>query len=128
MFQILIALSAFIALSSSVEQRGPSSHYLTPKELELDVNFTDCFKSTDDDNIYLYSVPNLNKSLPDIKFSEFRGKAILILNVATYCRSPIEYPQLNQLKDEFGDKLVIVGFPSAQFWNVSPISAFLNFF
>jgi len=121
MCKILIALCAFIALSSCAEPRGPSSHYLTPKQFQSsDVNFTECYKSTDGDDIYRYSIANLNSTLPNITFSEFKGKAILILNVATYCRSPIEYPQLNKLKEEFGDKLVIVGFPSAQFLNQEP--------
>jgi len=103
-----------------VVNRGPSSHYLVPVQLELDVNYTDCYPSTDGDNIFKYTVPHLNKSLADISFNAFKGKPILILNVATFCRSPIEYPLLNHLKDQFGDQLEIVGFPGAQFWNQEP--------
>jgi len=118
MYKIVISLCAFVALSSSALNRGPSSHYLTPDQYSVDSNYTDCFNSTDGDNIYKYSIPHLNSSLPNITFSDFKGKVILIVNVATYCMSTFEYPRYNQLKDEFGDQLVIVAFPSNNFLNV----------
>ncbi len=124
MYKIVISLTAFIALSNGALNRSPYSHYLTPKEFELliSVNSTDCFKSTDGDNIYKYTVPQLNSSLPNITFSEFKGKVVLIANVATYCVSAFQYPQFNKLKDQFGDALEIIAFPSNNFFNVCIIS------
>jgi hypothetical protein len=124
MYKIVVSLTAFIALSSSALNRSPYSHYLTPKEYELpiSVNSTDCFNSTDGDNIYRYTAPQLNSSLPNITFSEFKGKVVLIVNVATYCVSAYQYPQFNKLIDEFGDALEIIAFPSNNFWNVCIIT------
>jgi hypothetical protein len=120
MYKIVISLSAFIALSNSALNRNPYSHYLTPTEFEklINTNSTDCFNSTDGDNIYRYTVPQLNSSLPNITFSEYKGKVVLIVNVATYCDSTFQYPQFNKLIDQFGDALEIIAFPSNNFFNV----------
>jgi len=119
MYTILIALSALFALSSG-QAKSPSSHYLLPLEVATQVNFTDCFNSTDGTSIFNFTIPNLNTSLPNVTFSAFRGKVILVVNVATFCRSNIEYPELNKLADQFGSRLVIVAIPSDQFWNQEP--------
>lgn len=96
-----------------------NTEYLEFGDLVKDKSFVVCSKPTDSDSIYKYSIPHLNESLGTIDFNNFRGKPILIVNVATFCESTIEYPLYNQLKDKFGDKVEIVAFPSNQFWNVS---------
>jgi len=119
MYTILIALSTLFALSSG-QARSPSSHYLLPQEVTTQVNFTDCYNSTNGESIFNFTIANLNTSLPNITFSEYRGKVILVVNVATFCRSNIEYPDMNKLADQFGSRLVIVAVPSDQFWNQEP--------
>ena len=84
-----------------------------------DKQFVLCSRPTDDDSIYKYSIKYLNQSLGTLDFAHFRGKPLLLVNVATFCESTIEYPLLNGLKDKFGDALEIIAFPSAQFANVS---------
>jgi glutathione peroxidase len=123
MYKTIISLCAVIALVSCEFNFGPSSRYLTEDKYTLDVNYTDCFNSTDGDSIFKYSIENINSSLPNITFSALKGKILLIINTATYCQSAIEYPQMNKLKEEFGDQLVIVGFPSNNFWNQEPTSS-----
>lgn len=99
--------------------RHSFGNFIEKGELEKDSLVVRCSKPSDGDNIYEYSIENLNKSLGEIKFADFKGKPILIVNVATFCESTIEYPLYNQLKDKYGDDLIIVAFPSNQFWNVS---------
>ena len=94
-----------------------SAEYLTKKQYQESTNFTKCDPSTDGDNIFKYSAVLLNNKT--LSFSSLRGKVILVLNVATFCQSRIEYPALNQLADKFGSKLAIVAFPSNEFANVS---------
>ena len=115
MFKSIQLLSLLFVASNCVT----NDHFLLPKDLETGLNFTDCFPATNGENIFQFSVPNLNKSLPLIQFEEYRGKAIVVLNVATFCRSATDYPQLNKLKEKYGNDLEIVGFPCSQFWNVS---------
>lgn len=123
MYKIVISLCAFLSLSSCSFNRTSHSRYLTPAQFLVDSNFTerfvDCFNSTDGDNIYRYTIPRLNSSLPDIKFNDFKGKVILLINTATYCRGTVEFPQYNKLLEQFADKLEIVAFPCNQFKGVS---------
>ncbi len=55
--------------------------------------------------------------------SEFKGKFILIVNVASKCGFTPQYADLQELHNKFGDKLAIIGFPSNQFANQEPGSA-----
>lgn len=94
---------------SSDKSAELSGHYLSLEQENKDRPFVQCAAPTDDDSVYKYSIPYLNQSLGLLDFSQFRGKPLLLVNVATFCESTIEYPLYNQLKDKFGDKLIIVG-------------------
>jgi len=50
-----------------------------------------------------------------IDFSKFKGKYILIVNTASKCGFTPQYKGLEQLYKDYGNKLVIVGFPSDNF-------------
>ncbi|MFN7115512.1 MAG: glutathione peroxidase [Saprospiraceae bacterium] len=56
----------------------------------------------------------------EIDFAQFAGKKIIIVNVASECGYTPQYQQLQELYDEFQDKLVIVGFPSDDFGGQEP--------
>jgi len=109
-----LQLALFAVLVSAL-----NCQYLTPIKYTNDLNYTDCYEPTDDDSLYHYQIANLN-STGEIVFSEFVGKVVLLINVATFCRSTREYPQLNQLQTQFGEQLVIIGFPTSQFNNQEP--------
>jgi Glutathione peroxidase len=47
-----------------------------------------------------------------IDFAALAGKKILVVNVASECGLTPQYQQLQELYEEFGDKLTIVGFPA----------------
>jgi glutathione peroxidase len=66
-----------------------------------------------------------------IDFDTFKGKYILIVNVASECGYTSQYKQLQELYDNYKDKLVIVGVPCNQFGGQEPgtnteIQAFCN--
>lgn len=50
-----------------------------------------------------------------ISMSDFEGKYILCVNVASRCGYTRQYEPLQQLYDQYQDKLVIIGFPCNQF-------------
>lgn len=56
----------------------------------------------------------------EIDFAKFKGKKILVVNVASECGYTPQYQQLEELYEEFEDKLVIVGFPSNDFGGQEP--------
>jgi len=52
--------------------------------------------------------------------SDFKGKKILLVNVASECGFTKQYTDLEKLYTTYGDKLVIIGFPCNQFGGQEP--------
>ena len=64
--------------------------------------------------IYDYSVKDGN--LKDIYLEDYRGKVLLIVNVASYCGLTYQYEALQKLYSQYKDlNFVIIGFPSNDF-------------
>ena len=60
----------------------------------------------------------------DVKLSEFHGKVILAVNVASECGLTPQYEQLQDLHEKYKDKgLVVLGFPCNQFGKQEPGTA-----
>ncbi|MCX8081712.1 MAG: glutathione peroxidase [Bacteroidia bacterium] len=55
-----------------------------------------------------------------LKFSDFKGKKILLVNVASYCGYTPQYADLEKLHKQYSDKLVVVGVPCNQFGGQEP--------
>lgn len=51
----------------------------------------------------------------EIALSSFRGKKILIVNTASKCGFTKQYAGLQELSERYGDRLVVIGFPSGNF-------------
>ncbi|WP_197492204.1 glutathione peroxidase [Arachidicoccus ginsenosidimutans] len=64
-------------------------------------------------SIYDFKIESLDGG--KIDFSKFKGKYILVVNTASHCGFTPQYKGLEQLYKDYGNKLVIVGFPSADF-------------
>lgn len=57
----------------------------------------------------------------DVKLSKFRGKTVLVVNVASQCGLTPQYEGLQKLYTEYKDRgLVILGMPANQFGNQEP--------
>ncbi len=65
------------------------------------------------ESIYNYSITAIDGST--INFEDFKGKKILIVNVASKCGFTPQYEGLEELNQNYGDDLVIIGFPSNSF-------------
>ena len=55
-----------------------------------------------------------------IDLSQYKGKKILIVNVASECGFTPQYEGLEQLYEKFKDRLVIIGFPANNFGQQEP--------
>ena len=55
-----------------------------------------------------------------LKMSDFRGKYVLAVNVASKCGYTPQYKGLQELYEKYGEKLVIIGFPCNQFLRQEP--------
>jgi len=58
-----------------------------------------------------------------LKMSDFKGKYVLCVNVASECGYTKQYGALQQLADAYKDKLVVIGFPCNQFMGQEPGTA-----
>jgi glutathione peroxidase len=56
----------------------------------------------------------------EIDFSIYKGKKVLIVNVASECGYTPQYKDLQALYEKYGDKLVILGFPANNFGGQEP--------
>ena len=69
-------------------------------------------------SIYQFKVERIDGS--EINFEDFKGKKIIIVNVASECGYTPQYQQLEELYKEFKNKIIIIGFPSNDFGGQEP--------
>jgi glutathione peroxidase len=55
-----------------------------------------------------------------IDFSTYKGKTLLIVNVASKCGFTPQYKELQQLHESYGKKITILGFPANDFGGQEP--------
>lgn len=57
----------------------------------------------------------------EVKMSQYKGKKILVVNVASECGNTPQYTELQEMYEEYGpDKFVIIGFPANNFGEQEP--------
>jgi glutathione peroxidase len=64
-------------------------------------------------SFYSLSTKDINGN--DFKFSDLKGKKVLIVNTASDCGFTGQYEALEKLAQQYGDKLVVIGFPANDF-------------
>ncbi len=64
-------------------------------------------------NIYDFSFKTIDGK--EVKLSKFKGKKILIINTASKCGFAKQFGELEQLHKQYGNKLVLIGFPEGNF-------------
>jgi glutathione peroxidase len=72
-------------------------------------------------NLYDISIESLDGGAMDL--SQFKGKKILFVNVASKCGFTPQYEDLETLSKTYKDELVVIGIPCNQFGNQEPGSA-----
>ena len=56
----------------------------------------------------------------EIDFSQYKGKTLLIVNVASKCGYTPQYTELQKLHELYGSKVTILGFPANNFGSQEP--------
>ena len=64
-------------------------------------------------SFYTLTAKDINGN--EFKFSDLKGKKVLIVNTASNCGFTAQYEALEQLSHQFADQLIIVGIPSNDF-------------
>lgn len=72
-----------------------------------------------DTNFHSFTVQNIDGE--EISLSEFKGKKVLVVNVASKCGFTKQYADLQKLYEEYGgEDFTIVGFPANNFLKQEP--------
>lgn len=100
---LLIFSLIILACTSSVQKKTSeeSSQTYDMDQTNMEKSFYD-FKMNDIDG-------------NEVDFNQYKGKKILLVNVASKCGYTPQYKQLQELNEAFGDKVVILGFPANNF-------------
>ena len=69
-------------------------------------------------SVYEFSAKDINGK--DVPLSQFKGKALLIVNVASKCGFTPQYEGLEALYKELQGKVEVLGFPCNQFGKQEP--------
>jgi glutathione peroxidase len=70
------------------------------------------------ESIYDFKINSIEGQ--EIDFSRYKGKSILIVNVASKCGYTPQYADLEKLHEDFGSKVVVLGFPANNFGSQEP--------
>ena len=55
-----------------------------------------------------------------VDFSKYKGKYVLVVNVASKCGYTPQYEDLQNLHEQYGDKIEVLGFPANDFGSQEP--------
>ncbi|MBG6233740.1 glutathione peroxidase [Pedobacter sp. CAN_A7] len=64
-------------------------------------------------NIYDFKIKTIDGK--EVKLSQFKGKKILLVNTASKCGFTVQYEELEKLHKQYGNKVVLIGFPAGNF-------------
>src|SRR5690606_27104173 len=69
-------------------------------------------------SVYDFTVKDINGS--DVALDKYKGKYLLIVNVASQCGFTPQYKGLEELHRELGNQVEVLGFPCNQFGQQEP--------
>ena len=69
-------------------------------------------------SIHEFTFPSIEGGV--INFADYKGKKLLLVNTASDCMYTDQYMQLQELFENYGDKIVVIGFPSNDFGEQEP--------
>lgn len=69
-------------------------------------------------DIYDFKINSIDGE--EIDFAQYKGKTLLIVNVASKCGYTPQYADLEKLHEDFGSKVVVLGFPANNFASQEP--------
>jgi glutathione peroxidase len=67
-----------------------------------------------------YELETVSLSGDTIRFDQFKGKKVLLVNTASKCGFTPQYAELEQLHRQYRESLVVIGFPANNFMNQEP--------
>jgi glutathione peroxidase len=96
----LLLLSLIVSLASFTTKHSNKTTFLSQK------------------SIYDFSLNSIDGK--PVSLSAFKGKKMLLVNVASQCGYTPQYKDLEALHNKYKDKLVVIGFPANNFGSQEP--------
>lgn len=104
----LLVISAFIALACSTASQVETAN----TEIQ---NLEEMLMAK---SFYEFKMKDIDGN--EIDFNQYKGKKVLVVNVASNCGYTPQYADLQALNENYGDQLVILGFPANNFGGQEP--------
>ena len=124
-FVVLAACSKSDKQSTSTDPhvvKGPMVEAADPAKLPAAGTAPE--PATVDKELAMWNVPIKTLQGKDAKLSDFKGKALLLVNVASKCGNTPQYLTLEALQKKYGPQgFTVVGFPCNQFGGQEPGTA-----
>lgn len=95
----------------------PNSNYLNTILLILSLTVLTSQKQKDM-NFYDFKMKGIDGQ--EISFNQFKGKKVLVVNVASECGFTPQYEDLQNLHQQYGKKVAVLGFPANNFGGQEP--------
>jgi glutathione peroxidase len=70
-------------------------------------------------DFHYFSIPSLDEA-STLNMADYKGKKILIVNVASKCGYTSQYSGLQELNEQYGDQVQVIGLPCNQFMGQEP--------
>lgn len=103
---MIIAGMAMLTLNASCQNKKETENNMTSSTRIQPVS------------IHSFSVKALDGG--NLNLADFKGRKILIVNTASECGYTSQYEQLQQLHEQYGSKIVVLGFPCNDFGGQEP--------
>jgi glutathione peroxidase len=104
----LLVISALIALACTTASQVETSN----EEIQ---NLEDMLMAK---TFYEFKMKDIDGN--EVDFNQYKGKKVLVVNVASNCGYTPQYADLQELNEKYGDQLVILGFPANNFGGQEP--------
>jgi len=102
----------FIVLLSTIISFS-GIYFLREKVFKVNDKAPDNNLISNENNFYKLTANDIDGNIID--FSKFKGKKLLIVNVASKCGYTSQYKDLQELHKKYNDKITILAFPSNNF-------------
>lgn len=106
----IILLFALLATACNVENK------ITDESVSASILNVDELIMTKD--FHEFKLNNIDGK--EVDFADFKGKKVLVVNVASKCGYTSQYAELQELHKKHGDKITVLGFPANNFGGQEP--------
>lgn len=109
-----------LLLSFGCRQSSPNQEITIPNENATMATAATNTLPTEGDQPSVYDFTFKTLQGEEISLNEFKGRKMLLVNVASECGFTPQYQELQQLYDQYGTKVVVIGFPANDFGGQEP--------